>query len=95
MPKKTRISDVYVRVDPDNWMYPDDPQKAAEMCRDIRDSILRHCDSVAGATVEMEHEHVCEFCGYAWTEDSDQFNGGCCDEDMEHDPDAAAREQAP
>ncbi len=48
----------------------------------ITDSIPRG----VSADVEFDVLPVCSFCGAQWTEDSEVFNGGCCDKDMENDP---------
>ena len=90
MPKKIETVDVFVRVDVGSgWTKPTIANKvlrAEEMVK----SINRHCDEVERAYVEYERESVCSYCGHKWTEDSAEFNGGCCDKDLEHDPDAEA-----
>lgn len=57
----------------------DDAQKVAE-------SIKRHVDDIEDVNVEVDASYVCEHCGEPWTEDSDTFNEGCCDEDLKHAP---------
>lgn len=32
--------------------------------------------------VRAQIDSKCEFCGSAWTEDDDQYNGGCCENDQ-------------
>jgi len=53
------------------------------MCRDIKDAIKRHCDDVGSVSIEYDTEYMCEYCGAAWTEDSNECNGGCCSKDAE------------
>jgi len=31
--------------------------------------------------VDIPETWVCEHCGWEWTEESDTYNGGCCDAD--------------
>lgn len=42
--------------------------------------IKRHCD-VESITIEADIDVVCSFCGDFWTEESGEYNGGCCDKD--------------
>lgn len=65
------------------------------VCEDIAAQIRRHVDDLPtrgnrGVEVIYDEEDVCSYCGSGWTEDSDEFNGGCCAKDMEHEPEAAA-----
>lgn len=61
-------------------------------CERIIAEIARHVDDARAALV-AETQAVCSHCGAPWTEDSDTYNGGCCDEDQEaHE--AACREAA-
>lgn len=90
MPKHTVITEYHVRVDPVVSRFGrrgdrdilDDEKRG---CERIVDEIRRHVLE-AVASVVVERESVCEYCGSKWTEDSDLFNGGCCDQDMEHEP---------
>lgn len=59
-------------------------------CDQIADQVKRHVDSVGSVTVEFDQGHVCEHCGSQWTEDSADYNGGCCGKDAEADPEALA-----
>ncbi len=86
MPRQTSVTGHYVHVDPDNWMYPDDMDKERGCCESIASEIKRHVDGIGPVTIETETAAVCEFCGNPWTEDDSEFNGGCCDKDMEHEP---------
>ncbi|MGH1361010.1 MAG: hypothetical protein ACRBC3_19800 [Burkholderiaceae bacterium] len=58
----------------------------ADACRAIIDDINRHVDSVDGTEIIMDEDHFCEHCDSRWTEDSDAYNGGCCDEDEKNNP---------
>lgn len=52
-------------------------------CEEIAKEIKRHVDCVDSVSIEFDQQHVCEHCGWAWSEDSDTYNGGCCDKDEE------------
>lgn len=64
-----------------------DPKVAERMyrdrCADIAEQARRHCDDVGAVEIECDVEHVCEHCGGDWTEQSSDYNGGCCDADEE------------
>jgi hypothetical protein len=49
-------------------------------------------DECGTISVNSDLERTCEFCGRKWTEDSETYNGGCCnvDEDTEEAREAAA-----
>ena len=93
MPKKNVISDVYVRVEVEEpWLIknktPEEILKQkADTAQSVARSIERHIDGYENAYVEEDRMEVCSYCGKQWTEDDSNFNGGCCDKDMEHDPD--------
>jgi len=53
--------------------------------RDLKESIKRHCDGFDSIDIEHDFDEVCEFCGSSWTEDSDTYNGGCCERDSEQE----------
>lgn len=55
-------------------------------CEDIAKSIRKHVDGVAHVRCVVTRNYACDHCGYAWTEDGDDYNGGCCDEDEKHNP---------
>lgn len=57
-------------------------------CEEIATQIKRHVDGVSrdGVSVISDTEKTCEFCGNQWTEDSQIYNGGCCDKDQEAAP---------
>lgn len=54
-------------------------------CKEIASQIERHVDGLpsrgAKTTVVWDAIDICEHCGARWTEDSDTYNGGCCDKD--------------
>lgn len=50
-------------------------------CDNIADQIKRHVDDVASIEIEFDQAHVCAHCGSDWTEDSPDYNGGCCQDD--------------
>jgi len=61
-----------------------------QACQDILDQIKRHVDGLphrhAVGDVVWDTIGVCSFCDRSWTEDSDKYNGGCCDEDEDGNP---------
>lgn len=52
-----------------------------QRCEEIAADIRRHVDNVGFVTVESDTVRACEYCGAQWTEESDDYNGGCCDKD--------------
>lgn len=58
-------------------------EEEVAVCEEIRDQIKRHV-TVGYCEVLSDAEPVCEWCGWAWTEDEDSpHNGGCCGTDCE------------
>jgi hypothetical protein len=55
------------------------------LCKEIVSNINRHVDNIGSVSVIHDIEKECEFCGSIWTEDSDIYNGGCCDEDEDEE----------
>lgn len=60
-------------------------------CEEIASQIRRHVDGLPsgrnrGVQVEWDLNHVCSHCGYNWTENSSEYNGGCCAEDEKSAP---------
>lgn len=94
MPKQHNLLGYYVRVEPDNWLHREDKGEELKLCKSLIADIKRHVDGIRSIGFECETENVCEYCGAAWTEDSDVFNGGCCDEDLEHDPGQESQQEA-
>ena len=54
----------------------------AQACDEIAQQIRRHVDGVGGVAVEYDTLRECEHCGDRWTEDSADYNGGCCQADQ-------------
>lgn len=65
----------------------DSGNNALDRAEDIRKAIIKalgdYVDSVNAAYTKLETEPVCEFCGAKWTEDDDEYNGGCCKAEMD------------
>jgi len=96
MSKKREITGYYVLVEPNlSYVYGTPEEKlelAKRICEGMVEDINRHVDDVGWVAVLSEADDVCEYCGRAWTEDSNDFNGGCCDRDMKHEPPTEGRE---
>lgn len=52
-----------------------------DACEDIVADIRRHVDDVGYVQIVCDQEQVCEHCGYRWSEESKDYNGGCCEKD--------------
>lgn len=88
--KKGTRSNFRVEVEPRNLMAQTEEEWERD-CEAIAEQIRRHVDGLPfghdrGVSVMWDTEFVCEHCGNRWTEDSDTYNGGCCDEDEENNP---------
>jgi len=83
MGRVINVTGYYVEVIP-RVIRPDVDEK--EVCLDIINQITKHVDYVRKANLAYDAEAVCEFCGSIWSEDSDIYNGGCCDEDVKRKP---------
>ncbi len=73
----------------DSFFYPDSAKRSEayrDRCRDIEGQVKRHVDEVGSIDIECDREEVCSHCGSEWTEASDTYNGGCCDEDEAGNP---------
>lgn len=62
--------------------------EAVRECEHIAEQIRRHVDGLAshrskGVQVDWDAIPVCEHCGSRWSEDSAEYNGGCCAKDEE------------
>ena len=57
-------------------------------CEVIVGQINRHVDHFerGGVGVCFDLVGMCSYCGATWTEDSDTYNGGCCDSDETNAP---------
>jgi hypothetical protein len=63
------------------------PDEARRACEDIAQQIRRHVDGLPssgdrGVDVVWGVESKCGHCGARWTEDSSDYNGGCCAQDI-------------
>jgi hypothetical protein len=88
MSKKVNRTNWRVVIYPVDHVYLGASGRPSEQitCDDIVKEVKRHIDDVASVHAEWDDEPVCEHCGWAWTEDSPDFNGGCCDADLANDP---------
>lgn len=63
-------------------------EESTSRCESIAAKIERHVDGLpyrgAKTCIIWDTEYVCEHCGYRWSEDSEQYNGGCCTKDIDH-----------
>lgn len=59
---------------------------AMELCKEIEQQIARHVDNTGSRYIEIEYDEnpVCEHCGADWSEESNEYNGGCCAKDEEN-----------
>lgn len=84
----------------DHMLYRNTPTDQKRRENDMQDraeqivkEIQRHVSDVASMSVRCDQEHVCSHCGAAWTEASNEYNGGCCEADesaqLERDRSAA------
>lgn len=53
-----------------------------DRCSEIAADIKRHVDNVGSVSIEFDRSHVCEHCGWVWTEEGSDYNGGCCEKDQ-------------
>lgn len=73
------------------------PDELRRLADNIKTAIRHHVgvdypDARDIAVVQML-EHTCEHCNGLWTEQSDAYNGGCCDRDLLADPDLDPEER--
>lgn len=54
-----------------------------QACNEIADQVERHVDGVGYVSVESDTVDECAHCGSRWTEDSSEYNGGCCEKDQQ------------
>jgi hypothetical protein len=104
MPKLKRYTGVTITIDLTDTPYylklcTIDSAMAAknlEWANGIKQLIRRRVDELGDASIcaELASEEICESCKTPWTEDSNKFNGGCCDDDMLNEPDTE-QEDAP
>lgn len=88
MKTKTQPYNFRVVVEPNTrWC---DPSNIRSLCEEIQASIKRHVDEVRHTGIEYSQDDICEYCKTLWTEDSDTYNGGCCDKDEENNPESVS-----
>lgn len=67
-------------------------EEEISICEKIADQIRKHVDKYefdrGEVMVDFDVEDECEYCGMKWTELSSDYNGGCCEQDEENNPDA-------
>lgn len=61
-------------------------EEMQERCEGIAAEIKRHVDNVGAVGIEWDEQEICEHCGAQWTEQSADYNGGCCTKDEESSP---------
>ena len=90
--KKERKINFRVEVYPYQTQHTQSDEQWMRECKEIVAQIERHVDNIGNGrfsqktSIIWDTEKYCEFCGYAWEEDSDTYNGGCCDEDEKNNP---------
>lgn len=87
MPKKTTLTGAHLVVEIDDYHYRRPLERKVMKTRadELIEAIKRHCDGWTNISTEYNTEEVCEFCGYPWTEDSNSYNHGCCNADVDAD----------
>ena len=90
MPKINYKTNWRVEVEPEYPRFADTPERIEaslrSTCEGILDSVKRHVDDVSYIYIKYDVERKCSYCGSPWSEDSDTYNGGCCDPDEQHNP---------
>lgn len=74
-----------VRVS-DRMVCPDEEHRQREYkqrCEEIMEEVKRHVDNVGSVDIECDVIEECSHCGAKWTEDSNEYNGGCCEADQD------------
>ena len=86
MAKKRVVSGYILEVHPSIIPWGDLEKRVKESlstCEAIQAEIKRHVDDVEASHIEPISHDECEHCGAVWTEDSTDYNGGCCAEDQD------------
>ena len=79
--KATKQDNFFVTVTPDvSWRIDQSPENQAKLCRELIAEIKRHVDGFERIDYDCTTTDVCSFCGAAWEQKEDLWNG-CCDED--------------
>lgn len=66
-------------------------READEIVSAVKRHLTAYHDDARQAFIRVDRDDVCGYCGAAWTEKSDLYNGGCCQKDQEEEE---SREQA-
>ena len=61
-------------------------EQMVDACEGVAAQIRRHVDGLGSVRVMWDTAGTCEHCGAQWTEDSPDYNGGCCDADEDNNP---------
>lgn len=90
MAKKVAYENFRVSVYPDSpWIARDEATRLRherELCDEIKKEVRRHINNIGVVSVDFDTVKTCEHCGSAWTEESNAYNGGCCDKDEAANP---------
>jgi hypothetical protein len=81
--KTIERSNFRVEVWPKTRVYGIKVDEEESVCKSMIDDIKRHVDNWQAVGVECDKTTVCSHCGSKWTEDGDDYNGGCCTKDQE------------
>lgn len=83
--KQISKSNPRVEVYPKTTAFGFTVSDANETCYQIEADIKRHVNDVLSVTIVHDINATCSHCGAQWTDDSSEFNGGCCDKDLADD----------
>jgi len=86
--KPKRLGDLGFAHVPENW-FGNEEQRNKEyynLCNEISEELNREIGRNVHSFVESDKIDVCVFCGSPWTEESNEYNGGCCDQDEAENP---------
>lgn len=81
MGKTVRFNFAYLRVEIDPPI-SNDAFNWRRDARTISQDIRRHVDCIKDVKIIDDTDAFCEHCGYCWTENSNDYNGGCCEKDL-------------
>ena len=89
MGKKSVLDGIYIRVDVSalNLLSSNYERgmrnRASEMADAIKLHLSREFPETRTVEIVEEIDAVCEHCERGWTEDDPNYNGGCCNKDVE------------
>ena len=84
--KTTREENFRVVIYPKTYTYGIKTGEDKDVCENMIPQIKRHIDDIQCVSIECDSADFCSFCGRKWTEESTIFNGGCCNKDLENEP---------